>query len=80
VGIVKNPDPYYYVEFGSSKDFIEDTDRWNRAPHRIDVDWQFDKREFNANFGGWQDTVHKVELEDFPKIEDKKLLDFIRTK
>ena len=80
VGVVKNPDPYYYVELGSSKDFIEGTSGLNIAPHRIDVDWQFDKREFNANFSGWQDTVHKVGLEDFPKIKDKTLLDFIRTK
>lgn len=78
VGVVKNP--YYHVKKGSEKDFIKDTDDENIAPHRIDVDWQFEGVSFDADFSKWQDTVHQVFEEDLSKIADKKLKIFLRKK
>ena len=62
VGIVKDRDnkPYYYVERNSKDDFIDETEGDNIAPHRIDVEWQFNNKSFSADFSSWQDTVHRV--------------------
>ena len=80
VGIVKNEKPYYYVEKGSEKDFIKDTIGDNIAPHRIDVEWLFDKRSFDTDFSMWQDRVHQVLREDLDKIKNEKLRRFLEQK
>jgi hypothetical protein len=74
VGIVKNNNPYYYVEPGSEMDFIDtEGDDINRAPHRIDIEWQYNKKSFNADFSKWQDTVHQVTEDDLDNIRDEEL-------
>jgi hypothetical protein len=78
VGIVINP--YYHVEKGSEKDFIEDTEGDDIAPHRIDVEWQFNKNTFDANFSKWQDTVHQVAEEDLDNIRNEELKRFLTQK
>jgi hypothetical protein len=78
VGIVKNP--YYYVEKGSAKDFIQGVDGVNIAPHRIDVEWKFNKAPFVADFGNWRDTVHQVFEDDLDKISDIQLKRFLKLK
>lgn len=78
VGIVKTP--YYYVEKGSSKDFIQGADGENIAPHRIDVEWQFNKAPFVADFSTWRDTVHQVFEDDLDKISDIQLRKFLKLK
>jgi len=81
VGIVKNKNPYYYVEKGSEKDFIDtEGDDINRAPHRIDVEWQFNKKPFDADFSKWQDTVHQVTGEDLDNIRNEELKRFLAQK
>jgi len=35
--------------------------------HRIDVEWQFNKAPFVADFSTWQDTVHQVFEDDLDK-------------
>jgi len=80
VGIVKNKNPYYYVKKGSALDFIKDTDGEDIAPHRIDVEWQFNKTPFEADFSEWQDTVHQVLDDDLDKIRDEKLRKFLKQK
>lgn len=76
VGIVKNS--YYYVEKGSAQDFIKDTEDEDIAPHRIDVEWQFNKTPFEADFSTWQDTVHQVFEEDLDKIPSMQIRRFLR--
>lgn len=78
VGIVKKP--YYHVKKGSEKDFIKDTDGENIAPHRTDIEWQFNKLSFDADFSKWQDTVHQFLEEDLAKIRDEKLRKFLKQK
>lgn len=78
VGIVK--EPYYHVKKGSEKDFIKNTDGENIAPHRIDVEWQFNKVPFDADFSKWQDVVHQVFEEDLDKISNMQLRKFLRQK
>ncbi len=78
VSIVKNP--YYYVEKGSAKDFIKDTEGEDIAPHRIDVEWQFNKTPFEADFSSWQDTVHQVFEEDLDKISSMQIRRFLKQK
>jgi hypothetical protein len=78
VGIVKNP--YYYVEKGSAKDFIQGTNGDNIAPHRIDVEWKFNKAPFVADFSKWQDTVHQVFEKDLDNISDIQLRRFLKQK
>jgi len=78
VGIVINS--YYHVEKGSEKDFIEDSEGDNIAPHRIDVEWQYNKKTFDANFSKWQDTVHQFKEQDLVKINDEKLKRYLEHK
>jgi len=79
VGIVKNP--YYYVEKGSEKDFINTKgDDINRAPHRIDVEWQFNKKPFDADFSKWRDAVHQVTWKDLTNIRSEELKRFLAQK
>jgi predicted Mrr-cat superfamily restriction endonuclease len=80
VGIVKNKNPYYHVKKGSALDFIIGAEGEDIAPHRIDVEWQFNKMPFEADFSKWQDTVHQVLEDDLDKIEDEKLRRFLRQK
>lgn len=80
VGIVKNKKPYYYVEKGSALDFIKDTEDEDIAPHRIDVEWLFNKVPFKADFSKWQDTVHQVLEDDLNKIKNEILRRFLREK
>lgn len=80
VGIVKVKNPYHHIKRGSKEDFINDTDDYNIAPHRINVEWQFNKNPFDADFSKWQDTVHQVLEEDMGKIKDKKLRRFLEQK
>lgn len=67
---------YYYVPHGSKKDFIKGIAGINRAPHRIDVEWLFNKKVFEVDFS-WNDTVHQVLREDLFRVKDKTLKSFL---
>ena len=78
IGIVK--ETYYYVEKRSENDFIKNTEGDNIAPHRINVEWQFNKKPFDADFSKWQDTVHQVTEEDLKRVRDEELKKFLAQK
>lgn len=48
----------------------------NKPTHRINVEWLYKKKQKNAKFS-WFDTVHKIEVEDLSKIEDRELKHFL---
>jgi predicted Mrr-cat superfamily restriction endonuclease len=76
VGIVAGR--YCYVKKGSRRDFIKNTINKNRAPHRRDVIWLFNKRPFSANFSCWQDTLHIVSETDLNRVNDLFLRRFLK--
>jgi len=78
IGIVK--ETYYYVEKRSKNDFIKNTEGDDIAPHRINVEWQFNKKPFDADFSKWQDTVHQVIEEDLKRVRDEELKRFLAQK
>lgn len=47
------------------------------APHRIEVEWLFEGRSFNADFHSWQDTVHQVQRDDLKLVRDNELRLFL---
>ena len=81
VGLVKKP--YYYVLEGDDRDYFGNFDKINRAPHRIDVDWQFKDSKVKL-FDGvnltWFDTVHQVLEMDLDKIENEELKNYLENK
>jgi len=76
VGIVAGR--YYYVKSGSRRDFIKNAIGENRAPHRRDVMWLFNKHPFDADFSRWQDTLHMVSHSDLNKVKDSFLTKFLK--
>lgn len=68
---------YYYVKEGSRNDFFGHECRIDRAPHRINIIWLFNKTPFSIDFSRWQDTLHKVSQTDLGKISDPFLRKFI---
>ncbi len=78
VGIVIKP--YYFIESKSEDNFIVGTGNENIAPHRIGVEWQFNKKPFSVDFSKWQDTVHQVKEEDLINIEDKEIKNYLLEK
>lgn len=74
VGIVTRK--YYYVQQYSGKDFFGYEDPINRAPHRIDVIWLFNKKPFSVDFRCWQDTLYQIGHGDLNKIKDSFLKKF----
>jgi HNH endonuclease len=45
--------------------------------HRIGVEWLFNKQSKDADFRLWQDTVHKVSIEDLDNVTDEELKLFL---
>ena len=79
VGIVRDSHPYYYVEIDSEKDYFKDPNNpQDRAPHRINVEWQFNKSTFFVDFSSWRDTIHEVLEIDFRnKDMDEELREYL---
>ncbi|HJX49921.1 MAG TPA: hypothetical protein VJ438_00500, partial [Candidatus Nanoarchaeia archaeon] len=68
-------EPYHY--FSADND---PTELKGLVAHRIKVNWLFNGRSFEADFGKWRNTLHEVTFNDVDLIKDAELKKFLKDK